>query len=363
MRTLVIALFSALAAIAQTDTGAILGVVTDRSGAVVPSASVKIVEESTNSRTELQTNGSGFYSASALRPGRYQVTVMKEGFRLQRSQPFDLRVQERAEIDFQLELGPTSSEITVLARAPLLESETSSLGQVIEEKDITDLPLNGRNFIQLAILGAGTLPSTRAAERDSFISNGARSVQNSYLLDGIDNRNRILGFDKNSAQIIQPIIDAIQQFKVQTSTFSADFGQAAGGVVNVSMRSGTNSFHGNLFEFLRNSQLDATPYFQPSGGKPLFIQNQFGATVGGPIIRDRTFFFGSWQSTREQSSAPQIASVPTLPMRQGIIPGRVNDPVTKLAFPNNTIQVSQSNSVAAKLIPLHPNPHLAGADR
>src|SRR5260370_15640864 len=219
MRTSVIVLFSALAAMAQVDTGAILGVVTDRSGAVVPGAGVKIVEESTNSLTELHTNDSGFYSAPALRPGRYQVTVAKEGFRPQKSQSFDLRVQDHAELNFQLDVGPTSSEITVSATAPLLESETSSLGQVVEEKTITDLPLNGRNFIQLAILGTGTLPSTRAAERDSFISNGARSVQNSYLLDGIDNRNRIMGFDKSSAQIVQPVIDAIQEFKVQTSTF------------------------------------------------------------------------------------------------------------------------------------------------
>src|ERR1051325_4818387 len=363
MRTFVIALFSALAALAQTDTGAILGVVTDRSGAVVPGASVKIVEESTNSRTELQTNGSGFYSAPALRPGRYQVTVMKEGFRLQRSQPFDLRVQERAEIDFQLELGPTSSEITVLARAPLLESETSSLGQVIEEKNITDLPLNGRNFIQLAILGAGTLPSTRAAERDSFVANGARGVQNSYLLDGIDNRNRIMGFDKSSAQIIQPVVDAIHEFKVQTSTFSAEFGQAAGGVVNVSMKSGTNQFHGSLFEFLRNSQLDATPFFQQGGPKPQFIQNQFGATVGGPIIKDRTFFFGSWQSSREVNAAPQVGTVPTLPQGQGIFTARVNDPVTRQPYPNNTVPMSTWDPVAAKVLPLYPAANLPGTVR
>src|SRR5207248_6819304 len=136
----------------------------------------------------------------------------------------------------------------------------------IAGKTITDLPLNGRNFIQLAILGTGTLPSTRSAERDSFISNGARSVQNSYLLDGIDNKNRIMGFDKSSAQIVQPNLDTIHEFKVQTSTFSAEFGQAAGGVVNVTLKSGANAFHGSVFEFLRNSDLDATPYFQPAGG-------------------------------------------------------------------------------------------------
>ena len=363
MRLVVVVVFSALAAMAQVDTGAILGVITDRSGAVVPGASVKIVEESTNSFTDLRTNDSGFYSAPALRPGRYQVTVSKEGFRPQKSQPFDLRVQDRAELNFQLEVGPTSSEITVSATAPLLESETSSLGQVVEEKSITDLPLNGRNFIQLAVLGTGTLPSTRTAERDSFISNGARGVQNSYLLDGIDNRNRIMGFDKSSAQIVQPVIDAIQEFKVQTSTFSAEFGQAAGGVVNVTMKSGTNSVHGSVFEFLRNSDLDATPYFQPAGGKPLFIQNQFGATLGGPIVKDRTFVFGSWQSSREVNAAPQIASVPTTDTRQGIFPGKVTNPTTRAPFANNTIPMSQWDHAATLLLPLYPAANLPGTVR
>ena len=363
MRTIVIAFFATLAAMAQVDTGAILGVVTDRSGAVVPGASVRIVEASTNAQTELQTNDSGFYSAPALRPGRYQVSVTKEGFRPQRSESFDLRVQDRAEFNFQLDVGPVSSEITVLARAPLLESETSSLGQVVEENTIAGLPLNGRNFIQLAILGTGTLPSTRAAERDSFISNGARAVQNSYLLDGIDNRNRIMGFDKSSAQIVQPVIDAIQEFKVQTSTFSAEFGQAAGGVVNVTMKSGTNAVHGSVFEFLRNSDLDATPYFQPAGGKPLFIQNQFGATLGGPVIKDRTFFFGSWQSSREVNAAPQIATVPTSDTRQGIFAGKVTNPSTRAPFPNNTIPMSQWDRVAARLMPLFPAANLPGMVR
>ncbi len=268
-RHLFLAVFSVCAALAQVDSGGISGVVSDATGAVIPGARVRIVQENTNVATDLVTNASGFYAAPALRPGAYRIAVTKEGFRAERRTGVELRVQDRLEVSFQLEVGTASAEVTVSAAAPLLESETSSLRQGIEEKTITDLPLNGRNFIQLATLGAGTLPSTRTAERDSFISNGARGVQNSYLLDGIDNRNRILGFDKNSAQIVQPIIDAIQEFKVQTSTFSAEFGQAAGGVVNVTMRSGTNSLHGNLFEFLRNSQMDATPYFQPSGGKPL----------------------------------------------------------------------------------------------
>ena len=217
-----------------------------------------------------------------------------------------MHIQDRAEINFQLDLASAQDKITVKAAAPLLESETSSLGHVVEEKTVNELPLNGRNFIQLATLGAGTLQS-RTIEHDNFISNGARALENSYLLDGVDNRNWIMG-NTGSAQIIQPIIDTIQEFKVQTANFSAEFGQAAGGVVNVTTKSGTNSLHGDIFEFLRNSRMDATPFFEPAGQpKPLLIQNQFGATSGGPIVRDRTFFFAGWQSSREVNAAPQIA--------------------------------------------------------
>ena len=361
MRSLLIAFVGVGLAFAQVDTGAISGVVRDRSGGVVPGAAIRIVQQGTNLQTDLRTNNSGFYSAPALQPGQYEITVVKEGFRQAKSQPLDLRVQDRAEVNFDLEVGATRSEITVSTAAPLLESQTSSLGQVIEEKTVNNLPLNGRNFIQLATLSAGTLPSTRTAERDNFIANGARAVQNSYLLDGIDNKNRILGFDKSSAQIVQPVIDAIEEFKVQTSTFSAEFGQAAGGVVNVTLKSGTNSFHGNLFEFLRNSTLDATPYFQPAiGGKPLFIQNQFGATFGGPIIRNRTFFFGSWQSSREENAAPQIATVPTTAERQGVFPSKITDPSTGKPAPNNTIPVSRWDPVAQGLFALYPLPNLSG---
>ncbi len=349
---------------AQVDTGTVSGLITDKSGAVIAGAVITVTQESTNIQTALRSNATGFYSAPSLRPGQYVVTASHEGFRPKKSKPFDVRVQDRVEVNFQLDIGAASAEITVSATAPLLESETSSLGHVVEEKTISELPLNGRNFIQLATLGAGTLPSTRTAERDNFVSNGARPIQNSYLLDGIDNKNRILGFDKSSSQIVQPIIDAIQEFKVQTSTFSAEFGQAAGGVVNVTMKSGTNNIHGNLFEFLRNSRMDATPYFQPAGGgKPIFIQNQFGATLGGPVIKNRTFFFGSWQTSREVNAAPQIGSVPTEAMQQGIFSKRVNDPITKLAFSNNQVPLSRFDPVAQKLVKLYPAPNLPGEVR
>ncbi len=361
---------------AQVDTGSISGVVSDSTGAVIPGTQVLIAQEETNLQTKLLTNGAGFYSAPALRPGLYQVTALKEGFRAEKKTGIELRVQDHLEVNFQLQLGATTSEITVSAAAPLLESETSSLGQVIDRKTITDLPLNGRNFMQLATLGAGTLPSTRTAERDNFISNGARAVQNSYLLDGVDNKNRIMGFDRSSAQIIQPVLDSIQEFKVQTSTFSAEFGQAAGGVVNVTLKSGTNELHSTLFEFLRNSRLDAMPYFQPPlAGKPVFIQNQFGATMGGPIRKDHTFFFGSWQSSREVNAAPQIGSVPIRAAREGDF-GKtpIYDPATTRPNPdgsgfirdrflNNIVPRERWDAVAAKLAALYPLPNLPGSVR
>ncbi len=358
---------------AQVDTGAIAGVVSDNTGAVVPGVKIVITHEATNLQTILKTNDSGFYAAPALRLGRYSISATMEGFRGETKTGIELRVQERLEINFQLEVGATTSEITVTAAAPLLESETSSLGQVVEERTITDLPLNGRNFIQLATLGAGTLPSTRTAERDNFVSNGARAIQNSYLLDGVENKNRILGFDKGSAQIIQPVIDAIQEFKVQTSTFSAEFGQSAGGVVNVTLKSGTNDLHGSLFEFLRNSKLDARPYFQPEGGgKPAFIQNQFGGTLGGRIRRDRAFYFASWQRTREINAAPQVASVPIQTLREGNFGNtRIFDPATvrpnpsgsgwaRDQFPANRVPAARWDPVSAKLAPLYPQQNLPG---
>ena len=178
--------FAGVLAWAQVDTGTVSGLVTDKSGAVIAGAVVTVTQQSTNIQTALRSNGTGFYSAPSLRPGAYVVTASHEGFRPQKSKPFDVRVQDRVEVNFQLDIGAASAEITISATAPLLESETSSLGHVVEEKTIHELPLNGRNFIQLATLGAGTLPSTRTAERDNFVSNGARPIQNSYLLDGIN---------------------------------------------------------------------------------------------------------------------------------------------------------------------------------
>ena len=314
MRFTVLVLFLLTATLVwgQVDTGAISGTVRDSTGAVVQDAVVKVEDTATGYTVSVHSNAVGFFSTPGLRPGTYQVSAAATGFQTVVKTGIEVRVQDRLAIDFDLQPGQISTEVTVAAQAPALDSGTSSLGQVVEETEIKNLPLNGRNYVQLATLGAGTSPSRRSTERNTFVANGERPIQNSYLLDGIDNKNKIVGFDSSSAQSIEPVIDAVQEFKVQTSTFSAEFGQAAGAVVNVSIKSGSNQLHGSLFEFLRNSYFDAEPYFQPAGQTPQFIQNQYGATIGGPIVKDKTFFFFAWQSTREVNAAPQLANVPTL---------------------------------------------------
>lgn len=371
MRRSVLFVITAWSVFAQVDTGAISGSVSDGSGAVLANAEVQVINEATNGKIVLKTNGSGFYAAPSLQPGSYTIVAALDGFSSQKRTGIEVRVQDHLDIAFVLNVGAINTELTVAAQAPVLESETSSLGGVVEGQTIENLPLNGRNYIQLATLGAGTSPSRRSTERNTFVANGARPIQNSYMLDGIDNKNKIVGFDSSSAQSIEPVIDAVQEFKVQTSTFSAEFGQAAGAVVNATIKTGSNQLHGSLFEFARNSALDAEPYFQPAGETPQFIQNQFGATLGGPIIRNKTFFFFAWQSSREVNAAPQLANVPTLSQLDGQFSTPIYDPATtrpdpsgtgyiRDPFPGNAIPASRWDPVATKLLALYPTPNLAG---
>lgn len=379
MRTLLqflSALFLGMASIAyaQVDTGVISGKVTDQSGAVVTNAAVIVTNPNSGSSTSTLTNKEGLYTVVDLRAGNYNVSVQAQGFQTITKTGIDVRLQDHLAIDFNLQVGQASSTVEVAASAPLLETQTSSLGQVVEDRTIQHLPLNGRNYIQLATLGTGTTPSQRSNERNSFVANGQREIQNSYVLDGIDNKNKIVGFDSSDAESIEPVIDAIQEFKVQTGTFSAEFGQSAGGVVNASIRSGTDHIHGTIFEYLRNSYLDADPFFQPAlTTKPQFIQNQYGATIGGPIIKNRTFWFFAWQSSRTSDASPQLGVVPTAAQLQGNFTQNIYDPATTGANPNGTgyvrtqfqgnqVPSTRFDSVAAKLLALYPAPNLSGAN-
>ncbi len=364
--------FITLGAFAQVDTGTISGTVRDQSGAVLPGAPVKIENPSTGTIHQLITNDQGLYSAPDLKAGVYEVSASAPNFETVKQTGIELRVQDRLSINFTLNLGQSKTSVSVESKVSALETETSSVGQVVEESQIKNMPLNGRNYIQLATLGAGSAPAYNSSERDSFTANGVREIQNSYLLDGIDNKNKIVGFDNSAAQSIEPVIDSVQEFKVQTSTFSAEFGQAAGAVVNVTTKSGTNDLHASLFEYLRNSFFDADPFFQPAGtAKPQFIQNQYGATAGGRLIKDRTFFFFGWQGTRTDDAAPQIGVVPTIAQKNGVFTAPIYDPATTVANPNgtgyirtpfagNVIPTNRFDPVSAKLLALFPDPNLAG---
>jgi Carboxypeptidase regulatory-like domain/TonB dependent receptor len=364
----------AVVAYAQVDTGSISGTVKDAGGSVIVDATVTITDPSSGASVTTKTNQDGFYTIVDLKPGTYSVATAAPGFQAITKTGIDLRLQDRLAINFDLQVGQALTSIQVQAAAPALETETSSLGQVLESHAIEGLPLNGRNYIQLAILGAGTTPSQRSNERNSFVANGQREIQNSYVLDGIDNKNKIVGFDSSDAESVEPIVDAIQEFKVQTATFSAEFGQSAGGVVNASIRSGTDQIHGSVFEYLRNSWLDASPFFQPAlTAKPQFIQNQYGATVGGPIVKNRTFLFFAWQSSRISDASPQLAVVPTASQLEGNFTTTIYNPATtapnpngsgsvRTPFPGNHIPVSDFDPVAAKLLTLFPAPNLTGAN-
>jgi hypothetical protein len=373
LRTVFLAVsFCGVRALAQVDTGSVTGTVKDPSGGVIANAAVKIESLGTGSTVSLLTDASGLYSQPGLKAGVYSISASAAGFKTVSKTGVGLRIQDRVAVDFELPIGTATNTITVESAAPALDAETSSLGAVVEEKTIKNLPLNGRNYIQLATLAPGTSPAQQSNERNTFVANGARSIQNSYLLDGVDNKNKIVGFDNSSAQSIEPVLDSVQEFKVQTSTFSAEFGQSAGAVVNVTTKSGTNQFHGSTFEFLRNSFLDASPYFQPAQTpKPQFIQNQFGATLGGRIIKDRTFFFFGWQSSREVNAAPQLAAVPTDGQKSGIFTTPIYDPSTTVlngnrqtyirsAFAGNRIPTSRFDPVSLRLLALYPEPNLSG---
>jgi hypothetical protein len=355
---------------AQVDSGTISGTIKDPGGAVISGATVLVVNAGDHTGRAFTTNNEGIYTAPSLRAGTYDVSAEATGFRSVTRKGVDLRVQDRLAIDIALPVNSADSTVLVTTSPPPLETETSSLGHVVEQATIQGLPLNGRNAIQLATLAPGTSPSQRTQERNTFISNGQRSIQNSYLLDGVDNKNKIVGFDNSTAQSVEPIVDAIQEFKVQTSTFSAEFGQSAGAVVNATIRSGEDSFHGSVFEFIRNSAVDAAPFFQPAlTAKPRYIQNQFGATLGGPIWKNHTFFFVAWQSSRISDAAPQLATVPTPAQIKGQFAKTVFDPATTSAsgstytrkpFAGNVIPAARFDPVAAKLLSLYPAPNLTG---
>ena len=390
MRRLMTAvLLSAVAAIspaaAQTVTGTILGSVSDATGAVIPGAKVTAANPNTGYSRPVNTDSVGNYLLTFLPLGAYEVVATAPGFKQTRRAGITVAADERVRVDLTLEIGDAAQTVEVTGGAPLVQTSDATVGEVVDSQRIMDFPLNKRNFADLVQLTSGVSPG-RAGEfggettidnfrgRFTFNASGQRSTTNNFILDGVDNNANLFNA---GGVVIAPVVDSIQEFKVSTANFSPEFGRAVGGVVSVQTKAGTNSLHGTVFEFLRNSALDANTFFNNRAGvkKPPFRQNQFGFTAGGPIRRDKTFFFGDYQGFRVRDTRSFLASVPTVAARQGDFSGRlyqrVYDPATAVPdganirldpFPGNRIPAARFDAVALDAGKLYadPNTNLEG---
>ena len=353
---------------AQTSTGQILGTVLDQSGAVIPGADVEITNTETGeSARRVQSNEVGRFSAPLLRPGTYTVAAELEGFKQYVQSDIQLRVDEVINLRLVLEPGTITEQVTVEAMAVQLEETTHSIGQVVGETTIQKLPLNGRNYLDLGNLTAGTVPNSRSRDK-TYSAYGNRGYQNAYLLDGARNVNYLRGLDNRQRDAMRPSLEAVEEFKVNTSNFSAEYGASAGAVVNVVTKSGTNEYHGSAFWFLRNDNLDAKDYFAPpTTVDPLYIQHQAGGAVGGPVVSNRVFWHAAYQRTHITRGATLTGNVPLPDQRQGRFGARgIFDPFStregpdgtpvRDQFANNEIPAARMDSVGRELIGRYPTP-------
>ena len=347
----------------QNTYGTIVGRVTDAQDAVIPAAMVTATNQSTNIARAVQSGSTGDYSIINLLPGTYDLTVEMDGFKTSLVDGINLRVNESVRVDVALQIGEVVETIEVSSTvAPLLETTRSTLGTVVANEKVVELPLNGRDMTQLTMLLPGAAPGSSAGGffiigGQTVAVTGNRSDQNNYTLDGVNNNET---FFKHYG--IRPSLDAIQEFTVQTNITSAEFGDAAGANVNVAIKSGTNEIHGSVFEFFRNDNLDARTFFAPAR-KSEFRWNQFGAAVGGPVIKNRTFWFANWESFRFRRESTNLNTVPTEEMRQGTFLtntdgtpiGQIFDPFTTMQMPDGSYsrQPFANNQVPRNLF--HPS--------
>ena len=385
---LCLALAATIPVAAQTTTAELSGTVTDPSGAAIGKVKVTAANTGTGLTHEVLTDDSGSYLITQLPPGAYNLSAEATGFRKTVENNVTLEVSQRAKVDFKMQLGQVTETVEVAAAAPLLESQSSTLGNVVTERLVGDLPLNGRNFVTLATLTpgvngtgfstsgtimSGTRPDDRRPSSELF-SNGNREGDNNFLYDGIDNNERL-----TISIVLRPAVEAVREFKVQTSLYAADVGRNSGAVVDVITKSGTNQLHGSVFEFLRNSAMDARSFFNTKGTLfPSFRYNQFGFSVGGPVYipklyngKNRTFFFADYEGFRRSSLGTISASIPTAAMRTGNFAGvnSVFDPLSTVAtgstytrtrFPNDQIPLSRFDPVTLKLVNAYPLPNYSG---
>ena len=346
---------------AQVTTGSVAGQVTDQTGAVVPAVSVRLINEGTGAERTVQTDAAGNYVFALVAPGFYRLVVAAPGFKVFQLSGLEVQVAQRVTQNVQLEVGDTATTLEVVATAPVLDQRSAEIGQVISEQEITDLPLNGRNFLDLSRLVPGVSELPGFSQSTGISVNGQRANQIAFYFDGIDTR-----VEHSGKPAFTPSIDAIQEFKIHQNAFSAEFGRAPA-AINLSLKPGTNKFHGTLFEFLRNDKLDARSFFAPT--RDVLRRNQFGGVLSGPIVRQKAFFMVNYEGLRTRRSRTVFRNVPSVAQRGGDFSGGapIFDPMTldpqtnqRLPFPNNVIPRTRFGRIGNAALNYYPQPNLQG---
>jgi hypothetical protein len=402
--------FLAASASAQVDTGSITGIVKDQSGAIVPGATVTITHEGQGLTLTGVTREDGTYIFTPIRTGAYRIDVELQGFKKEARRGITVGIQEQVRADFVLQAGGISEEVLVTGASPLLQTGSGTVGETLKSETIENLPVNGRDYTVLARLTTGVVPPQPGARAPlMFAANGVRPAQNNYLLDGIDNNTSNVDFLSGVAYVVKPPIDAVDEIKILTSSFSAEYGRAGGAVLNTTLKSGTNKLRGTVWEFNRNDGLNANDFFANRAGlaKGEYLSNQFGLTGGGPIIPSKTFFFADYEGSLSKQARTWVRNVPTaaernsgftnfadlISLQSGTVGadvlgrtfprGTVFDPATtrsltagqldpitgivaartgfvRDAFSGNQIPVSRIDPNAVKLLNLYPAPNQPG---
>jgi hypothetical protein len=364
----VTALFCSVSAFAQNIRGTILGTVTDETGAVIRGAKVTAHHIATGLIRSDTTNDSGEYTLPQLPVGIYAVSAEQPGFKKVERPNIELRVDDNLRVNLVLSVGQVTETVSIVDAAPVINTDSATVGNVVDNKTVTELPLNGRNFLQLNLLVPGANTGVKGSQNQtqggSISVNGAREQSNNFLLDGIDN---------NDAAINQYTVaistEALQEFKIQGSTYTAEFGRSAGAQINVATKSGSNAFHGSAYEYLRNSTLDAKNFFDRPGAIPPLKRNQYGTAIGGPVKKDKSFFFINWEQTRLRQGITRVATVPTAAMKAGdfsaLAPGTIiydpassnNAATPRQPFAGNQIMPSRFNPVALNILNFYSDPN------
>lgn len=350
---------------AQFETATVLGSVRDSNEAAVQNAAVTLKNLSTEITQTVTTDANGDYQFTNVKIGIYQVIVEANGFNRTVAENVNVTVNARQRVDLALQVASTTETVVITDAATPLQTDSSEIGQVVQRRQIVALPLNGRSYANLALLAPGVRESSTnssiggGGREAAFNVNGLRATMNNFLLDGVDNNAYGTSNQSFSSQVVQVSPDAIAEFKVQTNTYSAEFGRSGGAVINASYRTGTNRFSGSVWEFHRNTVLNAVGFFKPLGGtKPPLIRNQFGFALGGPIVRDRTFFFGDFEGFRQIQKNLVYSNIPTLAQRQGILGVTVRNPLTGATYAAGT--PIPLTPFAQKVLSELPAPNLTG---